>query len=125
MDSMEQTTVIDFIAAGAKPDEWEMVLVEQGPWRAPFETDLKRLQNRLYGCIDVILDGKLAEKFPQTRGCDLVLRLDGYNLPRSVVSEFFDRFAKNVLKIPDYREAVRRSDMLRSLRFELNLDSIN
>jgi hypothetical protein len=43
---IERTTVADFIAKGATPDEWKMVLVEEGPWTGAIENHLRRVQER-------------------------------------------------------------------------------
>src|SRR5882757_8227165 len=99
--SKERTTLVDFIARGGTADEWNMVLVEQGPWTGSIESQLRRLQDRLYGTIDAALDGKLAEKFPESKGKKIIIRLDGYNLPKAEVAEFFDRFSKGVFSTSD------------------------
>jgi len=121
----ERTTLVDFVARGATPDEWKMVLVEQGPWTGPIENELRRLQDRLYGTIDAALDGQLAERFPESIGKKLVVQLDGYDLPRSEVSEFFDRFSKGILSTADYRRALKNSRFVKDIAFELNFESIS
>lgn len=119
------TFIVNFIARGTNPDEWKMVLVEQGPWRESVADELARLQNRLYECIDAALDGQLAEKFPETRGAKVIIRLDAYNVPADEVRDFFARFSDGVFKTPDYKAALRNSTFVQDISFELNLDSIN
>jgi hypothetical protein len=121
----ERTTLVDFVARGATPDEWKMVLVEQGPWTGPIENELRRLQERLYGTVDAALDGQLAEKFPESMGKKLIVQLDGYNLPQAEVSEFFARFSKGVFSTADYRQALTNSRFVKGITFELNFESIN
>ena len=121
----ERTTLVDFVARGATPDEWKMVLVEQGPWTGPIENELRRLQDRLCGAIDAALGGQLAERFPESIGKKLVVQLDGYNLPRSEVSEFFDRFSKGIFSTTDYQRALENSRFVKDIEFELNFESIN
>jgi hypothetical protein len=119
------TFTVDFVAKGASPDEWKMVLVEQGPWKEAIADELGRIQNRLYESIDAVLDGQLAEKFPETRGAKIVIQLDGYNVPADEVRDFFSRFSEGVLKAPDYQKALTNSPFAQHITFELNLDSIH
>ena len=121
----EQVTVVDFVAKGDTDNEWRMVLVEEGPWTGSIDDNLRRLQDRLYGTIDAALDGKLAEKFPESKGKKLVIQLDGYNLPKAEVSEFFDGFSKGVFSIADYRRALKSNQFVNGITFELNFESIN
>lgn len=123
--SNERTTVVDFVAHGDTPDEWKMVLVEQGPWTGPVEAQLGRLQDRLYGTVDAALDGKLAEKFPDSKGKKVVIELHGYNLPQPEVAEFFARFSEGVFSTPDYRAALKRNDFVRDVSFRVTFESIN
>jgi hypothetical protein len=117
------TFVVDFVAKGVNDDEWRMVLVEEGPWKSPLlEDELRRLQNRLYDCIDAAIDGQLAERFPQTARKRLVIQVDGYHLPEADVRDFFDRFTAGVLATPDYRKAMLESPYVADIAFELNLD---
>ena len=66
--SKERDTVVNFVSRTDDPNEWRMVLVEQGPWNGGSERELRRIQDRLYGCLDAAIDGQLAEQFPETRG---------------------------------------------------------
>jgi hypothetical protein len=121
----ERTTIVDFVARGETPDEWRMVLVEEGPWDQPIEIELRRIQDRLYGAIDAALDGQLAEKFPESKGKTIIIQLDGYNLPRPEVEEFFDRFSKGALLAENYRQALRENEFVNGIAFRAEFDSIN
>ena len=121
----DKTTIVDFIARGDTDDEWRMVLVEEGPWLGPVADQLHRIQERLYACIDAAIDGHLAEKFPESKGKNIVLRLDCYNLPRDEVAEFFNKFSSGVFLMRDYAKSLRESKNVRKFRFELNFDSIH
>ncbi|SRR5258706_3648827 len=120
----DQSAVVDFIARGTDPEEWIMVLVEQGPWTGSVEEQLRRIQNRLYGCIDAALDGQLAGKFPETLGKKIVVQLDCYDLPESEVSEFFHRFSKGVLKTTHYRSALNSSTFVKDVAFKIYFDTV-
>lgn len=121
----ERTTIVDFVAKGETPDEWRMVLVEEGPWTGSIDAELRRLQDRLHGAIDAALDGQLAEKFPESKGKRIIIQLDGYNLPRAEVGEFFDRFSKGVLSTPDYRQALKDSQLVKDISFQVNFETIS
>lgn len=115
-----QGTTVDFIAQGASPSEWKMVLVESGPWEGALGPHLHRLQDRLYGCLDAAIDGQLAEKFPQSKGGRVVIQLDCYDLPRDELQAFFDRFSQGVLQTPDYVQALAASRWVRQVGWEIN-----
>ena len=118
-------TTVDFIARGSTPEEWKMVLVETGPWLKPIDLHLRDLQERLYGCLDAALDGKLAEQFPESLGKSVVIQLDCYNVPKNNVRAFFNSFADGVLLIEDYRQALVGNRFVKGISFEVTFDSIH
>lgn len=125
MSETDEAFIIDFVARGASPDEWKVVLVERGPWELPPTQQLLGLQDRLYDSVDAVLDGKLAETFPETKGGRITVQLDCYDLPDQEVREFFSRFSAGVFEIPDYRNALKNSQYVQSISFELNMDSVD
>lgn len=116
---------IDFVARGERSNEWLIVLVESGPWTGPIEANLRRLQKNLYDCVDAVLDGQLAEKFPQFVGMHLIIRVDFYDISRGDVEPFFDSFAAGALDTGDYKKAVASSPFVKDIAFEANFDSIH
>ena|SRR5690606_16140467 len=108
---MSEVTV-DFITK----DPWQMVLVEEGPWD-DVTANLRRVQDRLYTCVDAAIEGKLVELYPDSAGAAILIRLDGYNLPMPDTQEFFDRFSSAVLELPEYKEAVTNSPHISGIRF--------
>lgn len=125
MNSEQKTTVVDFIAKGDSTDTWKMVLVEQGPWPGSLNEQLRRIQDRMYGCIDAALDGQLSERFPETKDKNIIIQLDCYNVPRAEVEEFFSRFASGVFALDDYRSALSNNRFVKSIDFEVSFDSIH
>ena len=100
-----------------------MVLVEEGPWQEDeIETNLRRIQDRLYGCLDAALDGKLAELYPESAGKPILIRIDAYNVPQIELREFFDSFSGNVLRIPDYSSSLANSSVVSNISFDLNVE---
>lgn len=102
-----------------------MVIVEEGPWNKPVETELRRLQERLYGCIDAALDGQLARDFPATSRENIVIQLDCYNLPEIEIRRFFEHFTSGVFSVPDYRNAIRTSPYVNAITFDITFDNIH
>jgi hypothetical protein len=119
------TIQVDFIAKGKRAGTWVMVLVEEGPWHsAEVETKLRHLQERLYGCLDAALDGQLNELYPESAGGLVIVRLDGYDLPQDEVREFFARFSRSALLVPDYADLLRHNTFVSGIAFELNLERL-
>lgn len=60
---------VDFITRSEDDSRWTMVLVEEGPWNADqVEAQLRRVQDRLYACIE--------EQFPASRGKAVEIQVD-------------------------------------------------
>ena len=112
---------VDFIVEDPDEPLWRMVLVEQGPWLPEdTESNLRRIQERLYHCVDVALDGGLWRLYPNSYAKRLVVQLDCYNVPDHDVREFFGRFSAGALSAPDYAAAVESNPYVSHLSFELN-----
>lgn len=112
--------IIDFIAKSDDPNIWRIVLVKEGPW-AETNVELRRLQERLYNCIDTAVDGQPVEKYPVATGKQVLIQVDGYNLPGEDVSDFFNTFSSNVMKLEDYAKALKDSSFVEKISFSLNL----
>ena len=124
---MKDFVTVDFVAKGTGDENWILILIEEGPWGKSAEilNNLTRLQERLYGCLDVVIEGKLAEKFPESVGADIIIQVDAYNLPKKEVQEFFDRFAEGVANLPEYKEALEGGQFVCSVSFNLVFESIH
>ena len=83
------TVTIDLITE--RPDgALVLVLVEEGPWSEGQLTDeLRRVQQRLYDCVEAAVDGVIAERYPQWKSRVFVIRLDCYNIRRDPIERFF------------------------------------
>ena len=106
---------IDFIVR----DPWRMVLVEEGPWE-DLASNLRRVQGRLYGCIDAAIDGHLAQQFPESNGAHVTVQLDCYSVPQEEVSNFFEAFSSSVLHVPDYKNALKSSSFVAGIDFQIS-----
>lgn len=120
---MGQVT-IDFIAKDQAHGGWSLVLVEEGPWdKSQIADQLRRVQDRLYGCLDAIVDGQISDAYPDSADKPLEIRVDAYNIPEAPLSGFIDAFSANVLETPDYKAALESNDRVPSIRFRLNCES--
>ena len=116
------TVTVDFIAFDDERDACLMVLVEQGPWDSPVDDHLRALQDRVYGCLDAALDGRLAEQFPKAANKNIIIRVDCYDVPKVEVDEFMGRFSEGIHELPDYSPQL--SQWVRSFTFEVNHDEL-
>jgi hypothetical protein len=112
---------IDFVAFDDERNACLMVLVEQ-PWSGPDEAHLRALQDRLYGCLDAALDGQLADQFPNSRGRDLIIRIDCYDLARDRLDDFVARFSEGIAALPDY--SATESPYVNGIRFEVKHNTL-
>ena len=100
------------------------MLVEEGPWPEAEVTDqLRRVQDRLYGCLDAIIDGQIAEAYPDSANKPVEIRLDAYDVPETELSNLSNAFSANVLDIPDYKNALEGNELIPEVFFQLNFDS--
>ena len=102
-----------------------MILIEQGPWdTAAISDHLRRIQERLYTCLDAALDGAVTAEYPESRGKPLMIRLEVFNVPEAELRGFFGRFASEAPKLPDYAKALREQQFFPMVSFELNVDAL-
>jgi hypothetical protein len=113
---------VDFIAKGRLPNEWMMVLVEEGDW-SDIDGRLHRLQDRLYDCIDAVLDGQMAEKYPESTATDILIQVEFFNAPEDKVAPFVERFSKGVFSVSDYADALRCCRFAKSISIGANFNA--
>lgn len=121
---MDQVT-IDLITHNPRDDRFSLILVEEGPW--PDEdivVKLRELQDRLYNCVFAAIDGQLADLYPDSKGKDVVIRLDCFDTPADEVADFFDRFSKHIMKSEKIQNDLRANAFVKSLSFEYSRGTI-
>ncbi len=104
-----------------RPDgSWILILVEEGPWHDErYTEELRRIQTRLYDCFDILVDGHLAKKYPESTGNPGIIRLDCYNLRVEVLNDFFQRFQSYITTSSEYQDAMQNSEFISSISFEI------
>jgi hypothetical protein len=116
-----QQVKIDVVTEHPETGVFAIILVETGPW-APGaeEAELRRIQGRLYACVDVAVDGHLAAKYPNSKGRPVRIQLDTYDIPEGLVRPFFDRFADHVTAWSEVQQAIQAKRNIESIMFEYN-----
>ena len=76
------------------------------------------MQDRLYNCVDVALDGGLWRLYPDSFGKPVAVRLDCYNVPELAIRGFFHGFPKGYRHFPTMPLHCARTST--SLNFGLN-----
>jgi hypothetical protein len=105
-----------------RPDgAYVLVLVEHGPWALDAtQAHLRRIQDRLYDCVDAAVDGHLAGKYPDSRGRPVVIRLDCFDTPDGPVRDFMERFGEAIANSEQVLRDLTAQGFVRSLGFEYN-----
>jgi hypothetical protein len=110
---------VDLVTELPNEGGFALVLVEQGPW-SDTQVELRRMQDRLHGCVDLAVFGGLAQQFPESQGRAVLIRLDCYNLALSCIDDFFSRFTAYIESDGETQSAIRNQSFVRSVTFELN-----
>jgi len=68
--------------------------------------------------LDAAIDGQLAKKLPESKGKDIIVRVDCYDLPRAEVKDFFAAFSGGALEVDDCKIALKMSEFVNSINFD-------
>ena len=117
-----RTTIVNLVVRGDSRNAWKLVLIEEGPWTGPVEDQLRRIQDRLYDCIEAALGGRVAEHFPESMGARFVLQLNCHDTAHAEVKAFFTRFASGILELEAYRQALRESRFVEAIDFAISFE---
>ena len=120
-ESDTQRLNIDVVTEHPETGVFALILVETGPWAPGTEdAELRRIQSRLYDCVDVAVDGQFAATYPKSVGRPVRIQLDTYDIPEERVRPFFDRFADHVSKWPEIQQGLQAKQNVTSLMFQYN-----
>ena len=117
---MSKSVTVDLITDDPVHREFVLHLVEEDPWNVPdIINRMLAVQDRLYDSVDLIIGGHLAEKYPESNGRKIRIQIDCLNEPKEL-HDFVARFSKHMESDAEYREAIRSSPHLTSLRIIAN-----
>jgi hypothetical protein len=101
-----------------------LTLVEQGPWEPDsVETELERVEQRLYDCLNVVLTGQFAARHPDAKGRPTVIVLDGFDLPEEPVRDFAKRFVQHITTWDELRQELQASEFTQAVDFAFQISS--
>lgn len=92
---VEHAHVIDIIAHDSKTDEVALIMLEQRPWDGS-QLRLFQLQEKINAYLSFMLDGEMAEAYPQFTGKKLRLQLDCVGMPGSDVVGFLSAVREQI-----------------------------
>jgi hypothetical protein len=106
------------LVAFDRTGEWgEVVLLEHG-WTGPVAPHLRRLQDRLYDCLELILFGGLSVEFPESVGRWIMINVRCDADRQDDVDDFIGDFATAVAANPDW--SATGSPYVSDIRFAVN-----
>jgi hypothetical protein len=118
---MPKNVKVDLIADDPLHDEFVLHLVEDGPWdAADVEDRMRALQSRLYDVVDLVIDGHLVGKYPESKGRRIRIQVDCLNEPEEI-REFVAKFGEHIETDPEYRKAMELSQFVSRLRIIANM----
>jgi hypothetical protein len=92
---VEHAHVIDIIAHDSKTDEVTLLMLEQRPWDGS-ELRLFQLQEKINAYLSFVLDGEMAEAYPQFVGKKIRLQLDCVGMPGNDVVGFLSMVREQI-----------------------------
>ena len=118
---MLHKAIIDLVTYDPKRDAHVLVMVEQSDGGA---YSYERLQQRLYDFVDIAVDGYLADKYPETRGKSIVIRLDCYDTPRQECERIFLLFAEHIHGSREIQSAIAEQCHVKDIDFEFSWNKV-
>jgi len=96
-----------------------LVLRESTPWKDENADDeCERIQKRIFGCINLAADGLLAKRHPETKGKNIIIRLECDGLPRQDIDEMLEYLNDYLFIKEDYRKDLKKNQFIKSMRLE-------
>jgi len=86
---VENPAVVDLITLDKPSDTVVLVMKERRPWGAARE-QLKQIEEKLNRYLGYVLDGFLAEQYPQYRGKSVQIRFDCAEAPQGEARRFVE-----------------------------------
>ncbi|MBS0472177.1 MAG: DUF2914 domain-containing protein [Proteobacteria bacterium] len=117
----EDIAFVEHTGPGRTPDEWRVALAAEPPPKVSGER-LAAIEMRLYRAVDAVVDGRLAEVNPESRGKKIVVSLEWRGRPPADVVHLVSDFGRALRRIPRYREALASGRFASDIVFEIQTD---
>jgi len=94
-------------------------LVEDGPWPTEdygWKECLSRIEGRIFDAIDAVVDGQVAEKYPESLGKKIRVQIDSPSGLPLALANLVSKVREHLGKENEYHSAIEQSRFVRSLR---------
>ena len=105
---------------GPRGDPGSRQLKVKRNWSGDEADNLRRVQDRIYTCVDAAIDGGLAAAMPETSGAPVELRLDVLDAPLDLLTRLVQAVSSHVGTDSSYQSEIRESEHLQSLDFAVS-----
>ncbi|MEN6505041.1 MAG: hypothetical protein ABFD92_10905 [Planctomycetaceae bacterium] len=110
---------LDLITLDDANGEIVLYLVEDGPWpddEREVSACASRIQERIFGALDVAVDGHLAKKYPEMKSDRIRIQVDSPHGAPTWLSELIDQIGRCFEQNQECRDAIKNSPYVRALR---------
>ena len=115
MPTVEIAVRVDLVTR-AKDGSFTFTLIEEGPWE-PIEVDpkLEALGQRIADCVTALINGKLAARFPASKGRPAVIQVNSFETPKERVESLLVSLERQFLSNPDIQHKINTDQFISSL----------
>jgi hypothetical protein len=116
---MTKKVTINLVTEDPHAGEWVLHLVEDGPWPEELHgmnARLRTIQDRVYGAVDVALEGQLARMYPEARGARVRVQVDSPSGCPDGLQRMVNALHKYINETPGYLQEMGPSHDTESLR---------
>ncbi len=100
----------------AKDGAFVFTLIEEGPWDPPdVDVKLLALTGRISDCVTALINGRLAERFPASKGCPAVIQVNSFETPREHVASLLVSLQSQFTSNADIQQKIEADQFISSL----------
>jgi hypothetical protein len=113
---MSRRATIDAITEDPANHEFVLYLVETGPWGVDLATRIANIHRRMRDALEIVFDGHLAQKYPNSKGSDIRIQIDLHDHPPRAMHEAICSFREALAVDPKYRSQRTNNSYVGDLR---------
>ncbi len=116
---MSRKLKVDLFTHDSANDEFVVYLVEDGPWPTEdsgWKDCLSKIQDRIFAAIDAVVDGHVAEKYPESLGKKIRVQIDSPSGLPPALANLVSKVREHLGKENEYHSAIEQSRFVQSLR---------